>query len=73
MLLAILNQVRTGKVRPERPGTLNALPRDVELLSVVEIEWGFAYDGSVFRRILSTPSFFVPDHPGKNPRKGGED
>src|SRR5450759_2788961 len=36
------------------------------LLSAVEIGGGFAYDGTIFRRILSTPSFFVPDRPGKN-------
>jgi hypothetical protein len=62
-----------GITFPEGLGTVKALPRDVGALSVVEIEWGFAYDGAIFRRILSTPSFIVPDRPDRNPRKGGED
>ena len=42
-------------------------------LSVVEIGGGFSYDGSILRRILSTPSVFIPDRQGKNTQKGGED
>ena len=41
----------------KRPGAVNVPPRVPEPHSVVEIERGFAYDGSVFHRILSTPSF----------------
>jgi hypothetical protein len=33
-----------GILYPKGPGTVNVLPRDVGALSVVEIEWGFAYD-----------------------------
>ena len=41
----------------ETPVFVNGIPCAGGALSVVEIGEGFAYDDSVFRRILSTPSF----------------
>jgi hypothetical protein len=42
--LIVYNIRFPGILYPKRPGTVNVLPRDVGPLSVVEIEWGFAYD-----------------------------
>ena len=54
------------------PVEFRNMPR-TRFLSVVEIGEGFSYDGSILRRILSTPSFIIPDRQGKNTREGGED
>jgi len=44
-----------------------------EAISVVEIGGDFAYDGTIFHRILSTHPLFDPIAEKQTPRKGGED